>query len=165
MTNESEAVMFHDMRHAGCLDPFADLIPRSGIVFQHPTDLKESDSAALEHIGDFRQGTSRTVGQPLARHLGAIAQTVEPSVINGGRRREVENDHWHFCPACHREYGGRKGISRDVQQNQIDIGAAKSMPCGERLVRSIDQPRFTTSTPGRAIRCATASTYPRSRAS
>jgi len=71
---------------AGGFDPLANLAPSDGVVFKHSGDLKKWDIAALEDVGNLRNGTSGTVREPLAGRLRAITELIERLVVNGGPR-------------------------------------------------------------------------------
>ena len=83
---DPESVVLHHMGNTSRFNPFTDLGPGSRIVFKRTRHLKEGNPAAIEHIGDFRNGAGLTVCEPLARHAGAIAKLVELFVVNGSGR-------------------------------------------------------------------------------
>ena len=89
MAHHAETVMFHDGRYTGGGDPFFDLSPRHGVIFQLARHLEERNAATTEDIGDLRDGASLTESQPFAGHPGAVAGSIERVVVDCCGRREV----------------------------------------------------------------------------
>ncbi len=139
MAHQTEPVVLHDVRHPGGFDPTIDLGPTRRIIAQEARHLVKGEAGATEDVGNFRDRTGGTKGQPLARHAGAVGHFVEGRVINRRFRREIENDQRHLGPPYHRQYGGGEGVSRNVEENQIDVGPAKRVSCRHRRFRRIDQ--------------------------
>ena len=88
--------------------------------------------------------------EPLAGHGGAIAHPVKALRSQSRPPAPVEDDDRHFGALHHRQHGGGKRIRRDVQENQIHVGAAELVAGLQRLFGLSIRPRLTTSTPGRS---------------
>ena len=86
VAHHAEAIVFHGVGDAGGFDPFRDFVPGHRVVLQRAGYLEKGNSAAVENIGDFRHGASLAVGQPFAGHLRAVAQAIEPVIVNGRGR-------------------------------------------------------------------------------
>ena len=91
MTHHAQAIVFHGVGDAGGIDPVRDFVRGHRIVLQRAGNLEKRDFAAVEDVGDFRHRTSLTVGQPFSGHFRAVAQAIEPVIVNGrGRERDSE---------------------------------------------------------------------------
>ncbi len=139
VAHDAEAVVLHHVADPGRVDPARDLVPRQGIVVQHPRDLVEGDPRAPEDVGDLRHRAGLAVGQPLAGHAGAVAEGVEPRVVDGGARREVEDDDRHPGPAHHGEHGGRERVGGDVEEDEVHVLLAEAVPGHRCLLRRVDE--------------------------
>ena len=97
--------------------------------------------APVEDVGDFRHGAGRAVGQPFARHPGAVAQRVEPRVVDGRARRRFSTITGTFARRTTGKHGGRQRVGGDVQENQVHVGLAEAVPGLGGLLRRVDQTR------------------------
>jgi hypothetical protein len=88
MPHQAEAVVEHHVRHARGFDPRVHLVPANRVIMQHPGDLMENQSRAVENVGDFRHRARAAMRQPFAGHGGAVAHFIEIRVVNRRRRRE-----------------------------------------------------------------------------
>ena len=121
------------------IDPLGDLGPDCGIVLERAADLKKWNAAAVENVGDLRHRARLAEGQPFARHLRAVAETVECGVVDGGRRRQVQDDDRHFGAAHDGQDGGGKSVGGDVQKDQVDVCPPEFVSGGESFLRGINQ--------------------------
>src|ERR1043165_9685491 len=85
VAHQTEAIMFHHVRHTSSLDPLLNLLPGHGIVLKSASDLKEGNSRTAEDVGNFGHGTRLTISKPLACHFCAIAEAIEGLIINRWR--------------------------------------------------------------------------------
>ncbi len=111
----------------------------TGIVLKRARNLKKRDSAAVEDVRDFRHRTRLAVGQPFAGHFRAVAQAVEPVIVNGRGGRKIQNDDRNLGSPDHREHGGRERVGCDVQKDEINVGAPEFVTGSESLLRCVDQ--------------------------
>ena len=139
VAHHAQPIVLHDVRHAGRLNPSCDFIPARRVVVQHARDLVERDAGAVEHVGNFRDRAGGTVGEPLAGHLRAVAEPVEPGIVNRRFGREVEDDDRHLGPADDRQDGRRKGIRGGIQEDQVHVRLPEAMPGVDGLGRRVDQ--------------------------
>src|SRR5207302_5179420 len=100
---------------------------------EHPRDLKKRNAASPEDVSNFRYGTCLTMGEPFACHLRAIAEAIEPVIIDGGSGRQIEDDDRHLCTPHYWEDRRRQRIGRDVQKYHINIRSAELMACPQCL--------------------------------
>ena len=138
VAHDAEAVVLHRMGDLGGSEPLLDFVPRRGVVFQHAGNLEEGDIAAAEYVGDFGYGAGLAPCQPFSGHLSAIRHSIEGGVVDGGAGGEIEDDHGDFRAAHDGQNGGRQSVRRDVQKEQIHIGASKGVAGGRSLLRAID---------------------------
>jgi hypothetical protein len=82
VTHHSEAVVFHRVGDSACIYPRGNLIPSEWVVLKDSGDLEKRDAATTKYIGDFRHGTSLTIGQPFAGHSGSVTHAIEGLVID-----------------------------------------------------------------------------------
>ena len=75
MAHQAEAVVGHDVGHAGGFDPRIHFIPARRIVVQHPGDLMEINAGAMEDVGDFRHRAGAAMRQPFAGHRRAVVSS------------------------------------------------------------------------------------------
>ena len=142
MAHDAKAIVFHDVRDFRGTNPVGNFIPRNRIILQHAGYLVEGDFGAVENIGDFRNRTGGTVGEPLARHLGAVAKGVEGGVIDGRAGLEIEDDHRHFGAADDGEHGAGEGVGGDVEEEEVYILFTKRVAGVEGFFRRVDEPEF-----------------------
>ena len=80
-----------------------------------------------------------------ASHSPVIAvrspKRVEPTVIDGRDRREVEDDDRHLGPADHGQHGRRQGIGGHMEEDQIHVGLPETVAGLGGLLRRVDQAR------------------------
>jgi len=134
VAHDAHAVVFHRVCHARGLDPLGHLAPARRIVLQHARDLVKRDAGAVEDVGNLRHRAGRAMGEPFAGHLRAVAELVEPRVINRRLGREVEDDDRHLRAPHNRQHGGRQRVGGDVQENQVHIRLPELVPRRERLL-------------------------------
>ena len=114
VTHHSEAVVFHRVGDSACIYPRGNLIPREWVVLKDSGDLEKRDAATTKYIGDFRHGTSLTIGQPFAGHSGSVTHSIEGLVINCRGGRKIKKDHGHFRSSYDRKDRGRQSVGRNV---------------------------------------------------
>jgi hypothetical protein len=139
VAHQAEPVAVHTGGDAGGIDPRVDLSPADGIVVEHAGDLVKAYAGAFENIRDLRNRTGGTMGEPVAGHLCPVAEAVEAGVVDRWRRCEVEDDYGHLRALDHGQHGRRQRIRRDVEENHIDVGAAKLAARGKRTVGIVDE--------------------------
>jgi len=96
----------------------------------------------LENIRDFGHGTGGTVGQPIARHFRSVAKRVECGIVDCWCGRKVEHDDGNLGAPHHWQHGGRERICRDIEEDEIDVGAAQFPACCVGALGAIDEPQI-----------------------
>ena len=139
MAHHPQTVVFHGVSDPGGANPFRNFSPGCRVVVKRACYLEKRNAAAVEDIGDFRHRTSLAVGQPFSGHLGAVAQAIEPVIVNGRRGTQIQNDDGHLSPPDDRQDGGRERIGCNVEEDEIDVGAPELVARREGLLGGVDQ--------------------------
>lgn len=148
MAHQTEAVMGHDLGHAGGLEPRLHLGPTGRIVAQQAGNLVEGDPATMEDGGDFRHRAGPAMGQPFAGHGGAVGHPVESRVVNCRGRLQIEHDHRHAGALHHRQDGRGERVSGDVQKDEVHILPAEAMPGFHSSGRRVNEAQVDNFHPG-----------------
>ena len=116
-------------------DPLADLPPGDRIV--EPSVTKAHRRWLRQHAGDFGRRAGLAVRQPHARHPAAVAQGVEPLVIDGRRRLQVEHHHRTVEPLHDGQDRRRQMVGGHIEEHQIDLLAGEERSRFERAGRAV----------------------------
>ena len=132
----AEPVPTHTGTDARSGDPLADLPPGDRIV--EPSRHEGAPPvAARQHAGDFGRRAGLAVRQPHARHPAAVAQGVEPLVIDGRRRLQVEHHHRTVEPLHDGQDRRRQTVGGHIEEHQIDLLAGEERSRFERAGRAV----------------------------
>ena len=131
--------MFHRVGNTRGIDPVGDFLRGRRVVVDHPRDLKEGDSTAVEDVGDFRNRTGLAPGQPVARHLRAVRHFVERGVIDGSAGLQVQDNDGNLGAADDGQDRRGKGIRGDIEEEQVHVRSAEVVARSQRFLRSVDE--------------------------
>lgn len=99
----------------------------------------ERDSGAVEDAGNLRHRAGLAESQPFACHFSPVSEGVEPGIVDGLIRLEVEDNHRDFGLLHNRKDCRGKRIGGDIKKDESYIARLKKFGGPLRFVHRIDK--------------------------